>query len=429
MTSTGRSAAAAACVLLSSAAQAGDTDLRDLAAQAVSADPAQAGPARARLRAAGPRGLEALFDAHRAALAEPTRDEAHQRLHAAVDAVAAQRHAAASRLYWYTDLEQAKARARETGRPILSLRLLGRLDEELSCANSRFFRTVLYANRQVSAALRERFVLHWSSERPAPRVTVDFGDGRRLEGTLTGNSIHYVLDAEGRPVDALPGLYGPRAFLQALAPAEAAVAGMASLAGPQREAALRRYHAGRLAELNRRWGLDTARAALAGAPSLVALANAAPPETPGPRAAAADRLAMAKSIGERPILRSVLGRSAVATVAVDPLWSSLAPLYLEILDDGGLRRLREDGVDPATQTATVVAFHNSIAEDTVRNEYLLHFRLHRWLAEGTREPLGLEALNTRVYAELFLTPRTDPWLGLVAPNVYTGLRVPTAAAN
>jgi hypothetical protein len=116
-------------------------------------------------------------------------------------------------------------------------------------------------------------------------------------------------------------------------------------------------------------------------------------------------------------------------VAPDALWSSLASLYLEMLDDGGLRRLREDGVDPATQSATVVAFQNSIAEDTVRNEYLLHFRLHRWLAEGTPGPLDLEALNTRVYAELFLTPRTDPWLGLVAPSIYTGLRVTTPAAN
>ena len=60
--------------------------------------------------------------------------------------------------------------------------------------------------------------------RPAPRVTVDFGDGRRLERTLTGNSVHYVLSPDGRPIDALPGLYAPRAFLAGLAEAEAAAA-------------------------------------------------------------------------------------------------------------------------------------------------------------------------------------------------------------
>ena len=59
--------------------------------------------------------------------------------------------------------------------------MLGRLDEDLSCANSRVFRATLYANQEVSAFLRERFILFWSSERPVPRVTIDYGDGRKLE--------------------------------------------------------------------------------------------------------------------------------------------------------------------------------------------------------------------------------------------------------
>ena len=58
-------------------------------------------------------------------------------------------------------------------------------------------------------------MLHWQSVRPVPTVTIDFGDGRKLERTLTGNSIHYILDSQGRPIDALPGLYGPQAFLRA----------------------------------------------------------------------------------------------------------------------------------------------------------------------------------------------------------------------
>src|SRR5262245_24965907 len=92
------------------------------------------------------------------------------------------------------------------GRPILQLRLLGRFDEEMSCANSRFFRTTLYPDATVSRLLAERFTLCWHSVRPVPKVTIDFGDGRTLERTLTGNSAHLVLDARGRPVDALPGL-------------------------------------------------------------------------------------------------------------------------------------------------------------------------------------------------------------------------------
>ncbi len=57
-------------------------------------------------------------------------------------------------------------------------------------------------------------MLHWQSVRPVPRVTIDFGDGRKLERTLTGNSAHYVLASDGTPLDVLPGLYSPLAFQQ-----------------------------------------------------------------------------------------------------------------------------------------------------------------------------------------------------------------------
>ena len=43
-----------------------------------------------------------------------------------------------------------------------------------------------------------------------PKVTIDFGNGKTLERTLTGNSAHLVLDVDGRPVDALPGLFSRR---------------------------------------------------------------------------------------------------------------------------------------------------------------------------------------------------------------------------
>jgi hypothetical protein len=66
----------------------------------------------------------------------------------ALDSICQQKDCHASKLYWYTDLEQAKSAAQAQGKLILSLRLLGRLDEDLSCANSRLFRITLYANEQ-----------------------------------------------------------------------------------------------------------------------------------------------------------------------------------------------------------------------------------------------------------------------------------------
>ncbi len=65
-------------------------------------------------------------------------------------------------------------------------------------------------------------------------------------------------------------------------------------------------------------------------------------------------------------------------------------------------------------------FERSIALDTVRNEYLLHRRIHAWYAAGQVADAPGD-LNERVYAELFLAPLSDPWLGLLPPETYAAL--------
>ena len=150
--------------------------------------------------------LLADYDALRA------NDHRRETLLREIDAVAGQKDAVRSRLFWHTDLAQALAVAKTENKPVLSLRLLGRLDEELSCANSRYFRQSLYTDRKVIAALQLNYVLHWESLRPVPVITIDFGDGRQIKRTITGNSIHYVLAPDGVVLDALPGLYDAKTF-------------------------------------------------------------------------------------------------------------------------------------------------------------------------------------------------------------------------
>ena len=125
-----------------------------------------------------------------------------------IDAAARQKDAAWSGLYWYTSLPEALAAAKRAGKPVLSLRLLGRLDEELSCANSRFFRTALYANAAISDELRSHWILHWESVRPARRSRSTSGTacpeaGRSRATASTTSSI------ERKAIDVLPGLWGP----------------------------------------------------------------------------------------------------------------------------------------------------------------------------------------------------------------------------
>jgi hypothetical protein len=388
-----------------------------LAAAALAADAAAAPAAVEELRRAGPDAVPALL----AAQAEHPVDDA--RFRARLDQVCAQRDCAASRLFWYTDLERAKAAARRTGRPILSLRLLGRLDEEMSCANSRFFRTVLYANEQVSRLLREGFVLHWSSERPVPKVTIDFGDGRALKGTITGNSIHYVLDPRGRLVDALPGLYGPWGFQRLLEIDRQQALSVSSLDDPMFAFVLGGFHEAELARIDAALDRDVE---LVGASRQAARGERQRPRSGvTPTAYDAASLAMTKSSSERaPLAVLSIAERQQQVAGVD--WEGIASLHGEdwALDAHSVAELERKQAardpDPASRRGAIRRFQRLVGVDTVRNEALFHAVLHAWLARSQHVE-DLDRFNERVYAVLFLTPRSDPWLGLAAPETFMAL--------
>lgn len=414
---------------------------------------AEEAPAQlAALRAEGPPALERLLRSHDAAcMGSPLKHLERQ-----IDAVAAQRHAAASRLFWHTDLGAARSVARSSGRPILSLRLLGRLDEERSCANSRFFRAGLYPHAEVGRLLRERFVLHWSSERPAPSVTIDFGDGRRIETTVTGNSAHYVLDAEARPLDVLPGLYAPSVFVEELQRSLALHDALAALRGEMRTAALIAHHRQRHAERAAAWSGLGSLAVIDGARWLQSA------EELRGELARAQGAAMAKAMPERALLRIVdvgadpgglggepelwcaigqrlfgIGESAqIVEVGVAiaqhgrarrPSPPSVASLP-RVLDDAGRALVRRiaAAVPPGIAAPTpeqldrvVMAFEQAMVADSAQNELVLRQRIRERIVGQPDEDFA--ALNAWVYAEVFRTPAGDAWLGLLPREAFTGL--------
>ena len=400
-----------------------------LARLAVSEKAAESGPAIAQLRAMGPEGLQILFETYaqeikRAASGLAVNDQEWQRLSAALDAVSQQRNSYASGLYWYTDFEQAKAAAKASGKPILSLRLLGNLNEEFSCANSRFFRTVLYANADVSKYLREHFILHWKSVRPAPRVTIDFGDGRKLERTITGNSIHYILDSNGLPVDGLPGLYGPAAFMQKLTQAEAVARRIAGLNQEERRQSLEAYHNARIQAIANDWAADVAQT---GGKVPADVAARVEQRKANPNAIIIAPVAMTKAVTEVSILRATTADATALEAATDmTIWNKIADLHHANarIDKGSIaliarqnQNLRADG---ELLSRTVQNLEKYMALDTVRNEYMLHTKLHAWFVTGLAGS-NLDSLNERVYAQLFQTPSSDPWLGLYSADIYTAL--------
>lgn len=393
-----------------------------LARKAVSGDAA----AVEELRALGPAGLEALrtqyaneINAH---IANPTvaPDEQWQRITAALDAVAQQKNSYIAGLYWYTDLDAAKNASKALGRPILSLRLLGKLTDEFSCANSRFFRTVLYSNDEVAAVLRDRFVLHWRSERPVPTVTIDFGDGRKLERTLTGNSIHYILDSQARPLDALPGLYGPRAFLRGLTNAEKLFQSLAGKNEQKRALALQLYYEEHHNKISAAWAIDTEKTGgkLPAGYKIVPGQNST-------EALVVSQWALTKALTERSILRGMnMFGEDLGKITDEAAWKKIAALHTDdsILDSRAvtLIKYQNPSISEDDFKRLVDKFQGLVALDTVRNEYLMHSKLYTWFM---KYPVldDVEKLNKKVYDELFMTPQSDPWLGLFAADLYTAL--------
>ncbi len=277
-----------------------------LVRKAVSKNAPESTLAIAELRSQGPAGLEALRERYADEIERHIADPSAsisvewQRIAAALDAVSQQKDSYISGLYWYTDIREARKASLVSGKPILSLRLLGKLNEEFSCANSRFFRTVLYSNADVAKTLREQFILHWQSVRPAPRVTIDFGDGRKLERTVTGNSIHYILDSQGRPIDALPGLYAPQAFLRGLAEAGQVFRDLQGKDNTRRQSLLANYHRAQIRKISFDWYSDIAE--IGGKPPQGFMVE----QDQDGKAIAIAPLAVTKMITEVSILRSIM---------------------------------------------------------------------------------------------------------------------------
>ncbi len=397
----------------------------ELARNAVSEDSTLSAPAIEELRALGPTGLQTLMSEYAREInhhiANPTAapDAQWQRISTALDTVAQQKNSYISGLYWYTDLDSAKKASAASGKPILSLRLLGKLTDEFSCANSRFFRTVLYPNADVNAALRDRFVLHWQSVRPVPTVTIDFGDGRKLERTLTGNSIHYILDSQARTIDALPGLYGPKAFLRGLSSAETVFKLLAPKNDQERNFILSLYYGQQHNKIAAAWTIDTQK--IGGkVPEGFRLVEGNKGD-----ALLISPLALTKAITETSILRAMtMANEALGKITDEAAWKKIAQLHSSdaVLDDRSISLIKHQNptLSERELAQLVQKFQDLLALDTVRNEYLMHTKLYTWIM---KDPVrdDVEKLNEQVYAKLFLTPNSDPWLGLFSADVYTAL--------
>jgi len=133
---------------------------------------------------------------------------------------------------------------------------------------------------------------------------------------------------------------------------------------------------------------------------------------------------MTKMATERSVLRELDTSEALLKVTDEAAWRKIAQLHAAdaVLDSRSIALIRQQNPSLSQQefAAMLKNFQELIALDTVRNEYLLHPKLSQWLLQDPSRT-DLEKLNEKVYAELFLTPRSDEWLGLLNRDIYLGL--------
>jgi hypothetical protein len=238
--------------------------------------------------------------------------------------------------------------------------------------------------------------------RDVPKVKIDFGDGRTLERTLTGNSIHYVLDSTGRPVDAIPGLYGPQAFLAQITRGAELAKKVAPLEGEARLKMLSQHHGKRMEAVLAQWNKDLSK------------------------------------IGAAPkVLEKDLAKRRVQLEkASEGKWEQIAARHEEDAElDDASRRAAAKMMPPNAWDAGQIAATKRVVEnpmlrqfdvlerslqlDGIQNEYLRHSTLHDWFRSGDVGDVSM--LNESVYRNLFLMPLEDPWLGLSPRDSFSGI--------
>ena len=228
---------------------------------------------------------------------------------------------------------------------------------------------MLFSNDQVAQFIHERFEPAWEMVREVPVVRIDFGRDNVLTRTLNGNIATYVCTAEGQVLDALPGVYTPAAYKDAL-DQFSLLASFVSHAGPPQVASRSLYYHRMQAEALRK------------------------NETPV-RLVLGMGNNMAKAAIEEPV-KFILNPTAAAKPAAAQVKSGTPPEAVVGKVPGG--------------TAQELATWDALVADTQRNETVHRLKIHEMLARtGMVHP---NRIVKPLYRDVLDTDLDDPYLGL-----------------
>lgn len=281
---------------------------------------------------------------------------------------------------WRNTMAPAIREAKKTGKPILLLSMFGRIDEKMPCANARTLRATLFKDPAFMSLVKNRVIPAWEMVRKVPKVTIDLGDGKTLVRTVRGNAVMYLCNAEGKVVDAFPGVYTAGDFMPLIE------SSLASLVRAKTQEVLA-YH-------------DQEAAKTANALRTRATVGKSVMESP-----TLDLMGALQSQGAQPDLGQKVSdpkRLRYLRAAATVTDSSLAPGRVDTV----LKRIQPklDASDPRVGLE-VMKIDSRINVERVRPV------IHAWLASLTELPTPNEAREA-VLINILKIPYKDPYWGL-----------------
>jgi hypothetical protein len=75
---------------------------------------------------------------------------------------------------------------------------------------------VLFSDKTVAEYINTHCEPSWKSLRPVPKVSIDFGNGVKVNRTLNGNIATFICTTDGTVVDVIAGMHTPENYSQRL---------------------------------------------------------------------------------------------------------------------------------------------------------------------------------------------------------------------
>lgn len=247
---------------------------------------------------------------------------------------------------------------------------------------------MLFSNDQVVWMIHESFEPVWESVRPVPILTLDFGNGHTITRTLHGNVVTSVCTADGKTLDALPGLYETKTFVEQLNQLWLLHGWLEKKPAAERESAWRDYHHTQSAALMKNLppgqftAMDFSKDRIERSAKRLMI-NFVPPNT--------EKVTPDKK--EAPQAKADRGKGLVEFPAKALLTGSRST-------EGAARPDRDQDVSQWKE----------LVQDTQMNETLRRLAIHVKFSSGA--PSAPAGLTRWLYADVLHADLDDPYLGL-----------------